>query len=526
MEMIMDERTRIITADFIFTEKLEVKSEDRKNSAPVRKADQLKETEPELAQRNYNVEQLPVILSISSQENQVRTFKTVSIATQTFLDISDYDTIFLKLAQAVDRIDKLEEALFEKRILVTQLKNKNTKYRLREERNRKAKEDTLSDFKEQSNAQGEGGTEVGHNDSPVANDRPETDPGSNNDDTKQCVLQPLNTETLLDNQEHPQPEVRSDSSAHSNCIAAANSTENTSNTPTLPPTPHNDREKTVAAHGGLCAQLPRLLNRLTADSFSDALSEILALQVDAANIAAFAYMVHDKATQTNDSTQVMANLCQAVINSFHRKTRAKMKAILMERCLATFQNSHVLQGSRDNVQQNGQATGGEFDLSITNYEQALKQREKCIKSARFMGELWTAGIARTDVVNTFMNTLLNTGSDISLQCFCALANAVGAELEEYNDVLSKYYTKIEDMCNSSNGLSSDTKKNLQDLVQFRQQKSMQAGDTKRGKKETNSDCPPPAEADNAGRSNDGSLNLTAAGTKSAPSGKRRGRRCR
>jgi hypothetical protein len=188
----------------------------------------------------------------SLQDRQVvnSSGETVSTATQTFWNIPDYNANSLKLAEASDKIRKLEDALYEKRKCVTKLRNKITRYNLRKTINTRAKENTLPDSKEKSNAQGQAETEVGLNDALITNDQIEADTGFSNQDTKRCVLhalppdQMLNTEADLNNQQHPQLQDEQ-ASVDSNCTAQANNTGNTGASAQVKPPEQKQTTKTT-----------------------------------------------------------------------------------------------------------------------------------------------------------------------------------------------------------------------------------------------------------------------------------------
>jgi hypothetical protein len=422
----------------------------------------------------------------SLQDRQVvnSSGETVSTATQTFWNIPDYNANSLKLAEASDKIRKLEDALYEKRKCVTKLRNKITSYNLRKKINTRAKENTLPDSKEKSNAQGQTETEVGLNDAPITNDQIQADMGFSNQDTKRCVLhalppdQMLNAEADLNNEEHPQLQDEQESMG-SDCTAQAN-TENTgastqvkppeqkqaTKTTTPIPVPKDNTKACVIARDKLCAEVSLILDQLTQDSFSDYMSEILQLPLDGTNIAAIAYLVHEKVTNSKDSSQVLANLCQAMSSNLPKKTSAKLRTILLERCLSAFPSEHADSDPPE-------AADAENEMWTTSSEDPEKQREKCINSARFMGELWGAGITKTDAIHKFIVKLLNNADDLSMECFCSLLQAAGDKFEESNDNVSEYFSTVEAMCKSSDDLSSGIKQNLRDMIQFRRDKCMQ-----------------------------------------------------
>jgi ethanolamine utilization cobalamin adenosyltransferase len=119
----------------------------------------------------------------------------------------------------------------------------------------------------------------------------------------------------------------------------------------------------------------------------------------------------------------------------------------------------------------GNASNGENKMQNV-FEEVSTEEEKCVYSSRFMGELWSVGVTKTNTIHKFIKNLLNNAANLSLACFYAL-KTVGEELEERNDNPSKYFSMIEDMCKSKNDLSNCKKQNLQDLVQFRRCKWMQ-----------------------------------------------------
>jgi hypothetical protein len=87
-----------------------------------------------------------------------------------------------------------------------------------------------------------------------------------------------------------------------------------------------------------------------------------------------------------------------------------------------------------------------------------------------MGELWMAGGIETATICNCIHKLLDNAHDFSMECFCALIETVGEELEKNNEDLSEYFSIIEDMHKSKNGLSNKVKQNLQNLIKFRRQK--------------------------------------------------------
>jgi hypothetical protein len=116
----------------------------------------------------------------------------------------------------------------------------------------------------------------------------------------------------------------------------------------------------------------------------------------------------------------------------------------------------------------GQARKNEKKMLKAVFEEALKW-EKCNNNAWFMGELWKAGSIGTDTPHECIYKFLNDADDLSMNCLCALLITTGDELEENNENLSEYFSMIEDICESWNGVSSAVKHNLQDVIKFRQQ---------------------------------------------------------
>lgn len=150
------------------------------------------------------------------------------------------------------------------------------------------------------------------------------------------------------------------------------------------------------------------------------------MPLNGTNTATAVYLVHDEVTNINCSTQFLANVCQAMSRSLPKKTSAQMKTTLMDRCQDIFQTSRVHLDSRDSNEEPREAKDAEYGMSLSNHENAVKQRQKRGNSARFMGELWTAGI-----IHDFFNKLLNYANDFSMDCFCAFDKAVGEDLEDH-----------------------------------------------------------------------------------------------
>jgi hypothetical protein len=59
-----------------------------------------------------------------------------------------------------------------------------------------------------------------------------------------------------------------------------------------------------------------------------------------------------------------------------------------------------------------------------------------------MGELWKVESIETDTIHKCIYKFLNDDDDLSMNCFCALLNTVGEELEESNQDVSKYLSMV------------------------------------------------------------------------------------
>jgi hypothetical protein len=90
-----------------------------------------------------------------------------------------------------------------------------------------------------------------------------------------------------------------------------------------------------------------------------------------------------------------------------------------------------------------------------------------------MGELWKAENAETDTIHECIFKFLNNVDDLSMKYLCA----VGEELEENNENMSEYFSMIEVICESRNGISIVAKQNLQDVIKLRQQKRIRGRKT-------------------------------------------------
>jgi hypothetical protein len=535
MAVILDEEYSIKEANSILTQEFALKSEALKNSADLLKAaaEKVQKLQSIVTEQKGEIERLLARTGNSSEDNQVVTssMKTVSTASQTSVNIPDYNINSSQPADAADKINRLEDQLYEKRKYVTKLKNKITRYRLQREKDKRAKDNTLSELEEKSNAQDQGTIKVGLNGAPILTDQIKTEAGFNN-------------------QEHPQSQAEQES-VHSKLTLEVTSTETTcassqlqscdekqtSKTTTKLPVPKDEKPKPVTSKDELCTEISRILDQLTRDSFSDSLSKLVALPLDSMNIAAVSYVVHEKVSNIPDSSQVHANLCAAIIRKLPTETSAKMKTKLSERCHKMFESSDVDSDSRVTVKKRRKAGKGENIMQKPRFEEALKQREKCVNSTRFMGELWSAGIIETDTIHKCICKMLNNDDDLSMDCFCVLVKAFGEELEESNINLSEYFSIIEDKCKSSNGLSSKAKRNLQDLIEFRRQEWIRETPhpktdfTPRETERTHSEefdleSASSTEADITRPSSDESPSLTGAGMQSPTSKKKKRRRRR
>jgi chromosome segregation ATPase len=125
-------------AHSILTQKLEMTSEALKNSVDLLKAadEKVKEIQSIAAEHEEEIKRLLVKIDNFSEHIHVvsSSMKTVSTASQASVNISDYNANSLQLAEAADKINRLEDELYKKRKCVRKLKNKLTCYRLRGDR--------------------------------------------------------------------------------------------------------------------------------------------------------------------------------------------------------------------------------------------------------------------------------------------------------------------------------------------------------------------------------------------------------
>jgi hypothetical protein len=70
----------------------------------------------------------------------------------------------------------------------------------------------------------------------------------------------------------------------------------------------------------LCREVSSILDQLAQDSFRESLLKILALPLDDTNIMAIVCVVHERATDFPDLSEVYANLCHAIICSLPAET--------------------------------------------------------------------------------------------------------------------------------------------------------------------------------------------------------------
>lgn len=143
-------------ANFILNQKLAVKSEAQKNSDDLLKAadEKVKKLQSIIAEQKDEIQRLLVKTDTFSEHSQVvsSSMNTANTASQVSVNIPEYHANSLQLAEAADKISKLEDELYLKRKYVTKLKNKLTRYRLRKEQDMKAK-CNISSVLEKSNAQ-------------------------------------------------------------------------------------------------------------------------------------------------------------------------------------------------------------------------------------------------------------------------------------------------------------------------------------------------------------------------------------
>jgi hypothetical protein len=75
-----------------------------------------------------------------------------------------------------------------------------------------------------------------------------------------------------------------------------------------------------------------ILYQIRRDSFKKALAKILALPLTVTNIADFACIIHDKATDYLDFSEVIANLRDTTFRNQPAEVGMKMRNFLMELC--------------------------------------------------------------------------------------------------------------------------------------------------------------------------------------------------
>jgi hypothetical protein len=245
MKTAFDKVFSLKEANLKLTQELEAKSEALKMSADLLKAadEKVKKLESVVAEQRVLVKS-----DHSSEESRVLTTCIVSTASQTVLNIPDYNANIVRPPEAADKIRGLEDQLDEKTKYIIKLKNKLTSYRLRKEPHLWPNYNYLADLEEYSNAEVQGAIEVGMNDTPITNDQ-------------------IRTEACFNSQEYPQRQVEQ-KSVHSKRTPKANSTETTcgssqlqscvkkqtsESTPHLP-VPEDEKPKLVIPEDELCAE--------------------------------------------------------------------------------------------------------------------------------------------------------------------------------------------------------------------------------------------------------------------------------
>jgi hypothetical protein len=142
MDTVFEKVYSLKKANFLLNQKLAVNSEALKNSNDLLKAadEKVKKLQSIVAEQKDEIERLLKIDTISEHSQVGRSsMKTANTAPQVNVNIPDYNANCLQTAEAADKISRLEEALYLKRKYVTKLKNELTCYRLKKERDMRAK---------------------------------------------------------------------------------------------------------------------------------------------------------------------------------------------------------------------------------------------------------------------------------------------------------------------------------------------------------------------------------------------------
>jgi hypothetical protein len=217
----------------------------------------------------------------------------------------------------------------------------------------------------------------------------------------------------------------------------------------------------------LCGEICDILYQLRRGSFTKSLNRILAMPLTNANIEAFAFVIHDMAMKYPSLSEFYANLSDRMMHKLPTETSTKMRTFLMKRCQELSMCPNVdpdTQVMAKDIDEAG--SPGEKKLLREIYNKEQRRREECINNARFIGELWKAGSIETRQIHKYISKLLDDRDELSLKCLYSILKTVGEHLEE-NEDLSNYFNSIQRICRTSKNISTLMKLDLQNLVELR-----------------------------------------------------------
>jgi hypothetical protein len=82
-------------------------------------------------------------------------------------------------------------------------------------------------------------------------------------------------------------------------------------------------------------------DQLSRSSFKKSLTNILTLPLTSTDVEVYVYIIHEKATNYSDLSEVLANLVDAMVRKLPTETGVKTKKLLMERCQKMFKSPNA-----------------------------------------------------------------------------------------------------------------------------------------------------------------------------------------
>ncbi|XP_021930528.1 eukaryotic translation initiation factor 4 gamma 3-like isoform X4 [Zootermopsis nevadensis] len=224
-----------------------------------------------------------------------------------------------------------------------------------------------------------------------------------------------------------------------------------------------------------------VLNKLTPQKFRTLVSQVQALPIDSSDrLKGVINLVFEKAVDEPNFSEAYAQMCK-VLSSMQVPAERRNKdeqevtfrKLLVNRCQAEFEKNSEADLNREAKREEIEQTTDpekKKELQLSYEEEERRIRMKSVGNIRFIGELFKLGMLTTNIMQRCIRHLLTEGDEESLECLCKLLTTIGKDLENKNNDLSEYFSKMKEISQKRGEVSSRVRFMLRDVIDLRQSK--------------------------------------------------------